>query len=40
MSDTENGKIILRWFEAVNQGDLHLLDALAEELFTPRFYRA
>jgi ketosteroid isomerase-like protein len=37
MSETENEKIILRWFEAVNQGDLHLLDALAVELFTPDF---
>ena len=37
MSDTENEKIILRWFDAVNQGDLDLLDPLAEELFTPDF---
>jgi ketosteroid isomerase-like protein len=37
MSDTENGKVILRWFDAVNQGDLHRLDGLADELFAPDF---
>jgi ketosteroid isomerase-like protein len=37
MSDTGNGKVIMRWFEALNQGDLHRLDALADELFTPDF---
>jgi ketosteroid isomerase-like protein len=37
MSDTGNGKVIMRWFEALNQGDLHRLDALADELFTRDF---
>lgn len=37
MSDTDHEYAIHRWFEAVNQGDLALLERLSEELFTPDF---
>jgi ketosteroid isomerase-like protein len=37
MSAEDNKAVILRWFDAVNQGDLHLIDRLADELFTPDF---
>lgn len=37
MFSDENKNVILRWFDAVNQGDIALLDRLADELFTPGF---
>jgi ketosteroid isomerase-like protein len=37
MSTEENEKVILHWFETLNQGDISLLDQLADELFTPDF---
>ena len=37
MAAEENEKVILQWFEALNQGDIALLDRLASESFTPDF---
>lgn len=37
MSVNENEKVIFRWFEAVNKGDIPLLEKMADELFTPDF---
>jgi len=37
MSTEENEKVILHWFETLNQGDISLLDQLADELFTKDF---
>ena len=37
MSDDENKNTILRWYEAVNRGDVPQLERLADELFTPDF---
>ena len=37
MSSDENTKVILRWFEAVDMGDMQVLDKLADELFAPDF---
>jgi hypothetical protein len=37
MSNDENKSVILGWFNAVNKGDIPLLDKLAEELFTADF---
>ena len=37
MSSDENKNVILRWFEAVNNGNMPELDKLADELFTPDF---
>ncbi len=37
MLNDENKNVILRWFDAVNKGDVLLLDQLADELFTPDF---
>ena len=37
MSNDENIQVILRWFDAVNKGDVPLLEKLAEELFSPDF---
>jgi ketosteroid isomerase-like protein len=34
MSNDENKDVILRWFDAVNRGDIQLLDRLADEFFT------
>lgn len=33
----ENANVILSWFDALNQGDLPLLESLAEALFTEDF---
>jgi ketosteroid isomerase-like protein len=37
MSSAENKDVILRWYDAVNQGDIAVLDKLAEEVFTADF---
>jgi ketosteroid isomerase-like protein len=37
MSTEGNQNVIVRWFDAVNQGDLAVLDQLADELFSPTF---
>ena len=37
MSTEANQNVIVRWFDAVNQGDLAVLDQLADELFSPDF---
>jgi ketosteroid isomerase-like protein len=37
MSNAENEKLILRWFEAVNKADVPQLEQLADELFTTDF---
>jgi predicted SnoaL-like aldol condensation-catalyzing enzyme len=37
MANDANQMVILRWFDAVNKGDIPLLDKLAYELFTPDF---
>jgi ketosteroid isomerase-like protein len=37
ISNDENKNVILRWFDAVNKGDVSLLDQLADELFTEDF---
>lgn len=37
MSTEENENVIFRWFDAVNKGDVPLLEQLADELFTADF---
>jgi hypothetical protein len=37
MTNVEHKNAILRWFEAVNQADLTLLDTLADEIFRVDF---
>ena len=37
MSSEENKNVILRWYDAVNRGNMPELDKLADELFTPEF---
>jgi len=37
MMRDENAGVILRWFDALNQGEIALLDQLADELFTDDF---
>lgn len=37
MTGEANAEIILRWFDALNYGDIAKLDHLAEELFTDDF---
>lgn len=37
MVTDEKKDVILRWFDTLNQGDLPLLDRLADELFTADF---
>ena len=37
MSNDEYKSLILQWFDAVNKGDVPMLEKLADELFTPDF---